>query len=231
VPWEGPALCGPDAVLRPRRGTCSVFGDLSPRIDPIGGFYRADRDRKNWVQTGRADVLELLAVYVAENGEGDDPPHGPYGNLYWDVFGPFEPLMRSADGANKRRVAPPRTLRGPHRTHGTTDEWLDDEVLSYARAGLYRWGSVPGTEQAIVLRVWESDGDEDGYLGRRNDVLGMEHLRRRDTERPCGSWVAFHRYTNGHPRRRTAEAVLWMLVRTPSYKRFSLLDRLIERRR
>ncbi|MNC98770.1 hypothetical protein D3C83_168360 [compost metagenome] len=66
-----------------------------------------------------------------------------------------------------------------------------------------------------MIRVWESDGDEDGFLGRRNDVLGMEHVRRCDTQQPCGLWVPFHRYTNAHPRRRTSDPVLWMLVRTP----------------
>jgi hypothetical protein len=105
-------------------------------------------------------------------------------------------------------------LRGPHRTHGTTDEWLDDEVLAYSRAGLYRWGAEAGTEQAIVLRVWESDGHDDGWFGRRNDVLGMELVERSQTETPCGVWVPFHRYTSTHPRRRTTEPALYLLLRT-----------------
>jgi hypothetical protein len=214
LPWQGPALCGPGAVLRPARGTCSVFADLSPRVDPLAGFYRGDRDAKNWLATGRSDVLELLAAYVIENGEGDHRPHGPHGNLYWDLFGPFEPLRTSQDGALARRISGSHVLRGPHRTHGTTDEWLDDEVLTYGRAGLFRWGSTPGTEDMVVLRVWESDGDEDGFLGRRNDVLGMEHVRRSDTEQPCGLWVPFHRYTNAHPRTRTTTPALWLLLRT-----------------
>jgi hypothetical protein len=227
IPWRGPALCGPGSLLRPERGSCSVFADMTPRLDPIHGFYRADRDRKNWVPTGRPDVLEVLAVYVQDNGEGEDPPHGPYGNLYWDVFGAFEPLMTSRDGADKRRVAAPHQLRGPHRTHGTTDEWIDDEVLTYSKAGLFRWGSAPGTNDAVVIRVYESDGAEDGFLFRRNDVLGMETVRRRDTAQPCGQWVAFHRYTNGHPRRRTQEAGLWMLLRTPAPPvSFGVLDQL-----
>lgn len=222
LPWLGPALCGAGAVLRPSRGSCSVFSDLSPRVDAISGYYRADQDRRNFLQTGRSDVLELLAVYVVENGEGEEPPHGPHGNLYWDVFGPFEPLMASNDGALNRRLAKAHVLRGPHRTHGSTDEWLDDEVLTYGRAGLFQWGSTPGTDDSLVIRVWESDGDEDGFLGRRNDVLGMEHIRRSDTEQACGLWVPFHRYTNGHPRRRTSDPVLWMLIRTPGAE--ELLD-------
>ena len=65
-----------------------------------------------------------------------------------------------------------------------------------------------------MLRVWESDGSEDGFLGRRNDVVGMEHIRKQDTENACGTWVAFHRYTNQHPRKRTRFASLWLLLRT-----------------
>src|SRR5688572_7818720 len=43
APWHGPALCGSGSVLRPARGSCSVFADMSPRLDPILGFFRADR--------------------------------------------------------------------------------------------------------------------------------------------------------------------------------------------
>jgi hypothetical protein len=225
-PWRGPGLCGPGAVLQPSRGKCSVWNDISPKIDRNGGFYRADRDRKNWVPLDGGNVLELLAAYVVDNGEGDEELHGPHGNLHWDVFGPFEPLMESKDHAGERRVATSFVLRGPHRTHGTTDEWLDDEALMYSGAGLFHWGGKPGTQDAIVLRVWESDGSEDGALGRRNDVLGMEYIRRQDTENQCGTWVPFHRYTGGHPRNRTARTVLWLLVRTRPADSYGILARL-----
>ncbi|MDD9932196.1 MAG: hypothetical protein OXT09_01255 [Myxococcales bacterium] len=216
TPWQGPALCGPDAVLQPLRGRCSVYSDATPHLDPLVGHYRAERDRRNWVDPRSGGVLEVLQVYVVDNGEGERLPHGPHGNLYWDVFGPFEPVMESRDGAAKRRLGRARVLRGPHRTHGRTDEWLDDEAMMYSGAGLYRWGSVPGTERGIVLRIWESDGTEDGFLGRRNDVLGMEYVDRAATERPCGVWVPFHRYRNSHPRRRTSHVAVWMLLRTSS---------------
>ena len=143
-PWRGPGLCGAGAVLQPGRGRCSVWNDISPKIDPSGGFYRAERDRGNWVPIQHGNVLQLLAAYVIENGEGDEELHGPHGNLHWDVFGPFEPLMRSSDGARARRVAQSSVLRGPHRTHGTTDEWLDDEVLMYSGAGLFQLGLEAG---------------------------------------------------------------------------------------
>jgi hypothetical protein len=229
-PWRGPGLCGAGAVLRPGRGRCSVWNDISPKIDTNGGFYRADRDRGNWVSIDGGNVLELLAAYVVENGEGDEELHGPHGNLYWDVFGAFEPLMSSPDGAKHRRLSRASVLRGPHRTHGTTDEWLDDEALMYSGAGLFHWGSARGTEDAIVLRIWESDGSEDGFLGRRNDVLGMEYIRRQDTENACGTWVAFHRYTNQHPRRRTPEATVWLLLRTRPVDSFGVLAHLADER-
>lgn len=225
-PWRGPGLCGPGAVLEPGRGRCAVFNDISPKVDKNGGFYRADRDSKNWVPLDGGNVLELLAAYVVDNGEGDEELHGPHGNLHWDVFGPFEPLMESKDGAGGRRVASSSVLRGPHRTHGTTDEWLDDEALMYSGAGLFRWGAQPGTRDAVVLRVWESDASEDGALGRRNDVLGMEYIRRQDTENECGKWVAFHRYTNSHPRKRTSHAVLWLLLRTRTAQSYGVMARL-----
>lgn len=231
-PWRGPGLCGPGAVLEPERGTCSVFNDMSPRIDPVSGFYRGEHDRGNFVATDQPSVLELLALYVRDNGEGENPPHGPHGHLYWDVFGRFERFMTSADGARARRIGSSHILHGPHRTHGTTDEWLDDEALMYSGAGLFKWGSEPGTEQEIVLRVWESDGSEDGNLGRRNDVLGMEHIRRADTEKACGVWVPFHRYTEGHPRQRTTETAVFMLLRTkPPEPHDTLLARLAHAKR
>jgi hypothetical protein len=230
-PWSGPGLCGPGAVLQPGHRRCSVWSDISPKIDANAGYYRAGRDHENkWVAPSRGNVLELLAAYVIDNGEGEDPPHGPHGNLYWDVFGPFERVMESSDGAKQRRLSPSSVLRGPHRTHGTTDEWLDDEALMYSGAGLFQWGSAPGTRDALVLRVWESDGSEDGSLGRRNDVLGMEYIRKRDTENACGTWVPFHKYTNGHPRKRTAQTTLWLLLRTRSASSYGVLARLADER-
>ncbi len=106
-------------------------------------------------------------------------------------------------------------LRGPHNTHGNTDEWLDDEVVKYNGFGLYNWGSHFTTGQRLILRVWESDSmSEDGnWLGRRNDVLGMERISRSRTE-ASEVWVPFHKYTNDHPRRRTTTVALWMLLRT-----------------
>ena len=66
----------------------------------------------------------------------------------------------------------------------------------------------------MVLRIRESDGSDDGGWGRRDDVLGMELISRQRTSNPCGVWVAFHKYTNDHPRRRLNQVALWLKLRT-----------------
>lgn len=215
IPLQGSPICCPGrAVARPGSGQCNRADNLSPLIDPDHGWYRAGKDPDNWVHPVGEGVLELLALHVVENGEGKGWPHGPHGNLHWDVFRPDEPIQKSPDGADERRLMEDRVLRGPHRTHDRTDEWLDDEVLTYRNAGLHRWGQHADTSGAIVLRIWESDLSEDGYLGRRDDVLGMERIRREETETPCGTWVPFHGYENSHPRIRTDHVKAWALLRT-----------------
>jgi hypothetical protein len=206
--------CAGREVARPLAGECVDYDDATPFLDPGDGAYRASLDRRNWLTPGEG-TLELLAVHVVDNGEGDGWPHGPQGNLLFDFFRPDEPTAASPDGADRRRITPPRVLRGPHRTHGKTDEWLDDELLAYRDAGLFRWGSAPGTRDAVVMRIFETDSDsEDGFLGRRNDVLGMTVIDRAATERPEGAWVTFHHYTNAHPRRAQAGLTIRALVRT-----------------
>ncbi len=211
----GPACCDGLAVVHPGAGACSRPSDMSPLLDPVHAKYRGELDSENFLSVSSPGVLELLAAHVLDNGEGEGWPHGPYGNLYWDVFKGDEPVAESRDGAFRRRVQDPRVLRGPHRTHHDVDEWLDDEVLMYQNAGLFRWGTAPGTEQSLVLRVFESDfRSDDGMLGRRNDVLGMQVVHRAATESPCGTWIELHRLTNDHPRKRTDRVTVRLLVRT-----------------
>lgn len=202
----GPRCCPRTTVLRPWLQRCEAFGGLSPARDAFGS-YNGAADRPNWAPVG-ADTLQICAAYVSDNGEGTNWPHGPIGNLYVDTFGAGEPLDPSPDGADRRRIGQLRQLRGPHRTHDTTDEWLDDELQRYQQAGVFVWGG----RSALVLRVWESDGSEDGSWGRRNDVLGMERIMRAPTL--GGQWVALHSYTNAHPRRRTATVSGWLLLKT-----------------
>jgi len=208
----GPQCCPGRAALHPHPNPSS-YKTRHPRLDATG-YYRGSADRANALAVDNG-TLQVCAVYVIDNGEGSGWPHGPYGNLYWDVFKPSEPLQASPNGAHKRRIQAPRVLRGPHNTHGKTDEWLDDEVVKYKGFGLYNWGDHPTTKQRLIIRVWESDSmSEDGnWLGRRNDVMGMELITRSRTE-AAEVWVPFHKYTNGHPRRRMNAVALWMLLRT-----------------
>jgi len=202
----GPRCCPRPTVLRPWQRVCQRFYDLSPRRDSYGS-YNGSTDQPNTLIV-TTDTLQICAMYVADNGEGDSRPHGPYGNLYVDFFDSSEPLSASPDGAASRRLGPARQLRGPHRTHDTTDEWLDDEFQRYQRFGVFRWSG----RSSLVVRVWESDGSEDGSWGRRNDVLGMERIARSAT---LGStWIPLHKYTNDHPRRRTSTVTGWLYLKT-----------------
>lgn len=183
------------------------FAKLSPRRDPAG-FLDGRRDRPNSIAVD-GDVLQVCGAYVSDNGEGDAWPHGPVGHIYIDFFASTEPLAASADGADQRRLGrSSRLLRGPHRTHGDLDEWLDDEFQRYEHFGVFQWSG----RDAVVARIWESDGSEDGRWGRRNDVLGMELVNRADTLQ--GTWIPLHAYTNHHPRRRTSRITGWLLVKT-----------------
>jgi hypothetical protein len=206
-----PYCCLYGWVVRPLQNKCSPAPNLSPRID-LSGLYRGEADSN--ALSPASNVLQICAVHVIDNGEGDNWPHGPFGNLYVDFFNPDEPIQQSPDGADKRRIRDPRLLRGPHRTHGDTDEWLDDEALLYWKYGIFAFDNAGPAKDLVVMRVWESDSQsEDGSWGRRNDVLGMEFINRAGTTQGA-KWIDFHKYTNAHPRVRTNEVALRVRVQT-----------------
>ncbi|MBC7173714.1 MAG: hypothetical protein H5U40_14840 [Polyangiaceae bacterium] len=65
------------------------------------------------------------------------------------------------------------------------------------------------------MRIYETDSHaEDGFIGRRNDVMGMVVIDRAASERPEGVWITFHTFTNDHPRRAREEVAIRALVRT-----------------
>lgn len=207
----GPQCCDLGTIIQPQQNRCNAQ-QISPRIDATG-VYQGDEDRPNALEVGPG-VLQICVAYVIDNGEGDNWPHGPFGNLYIDFFNPDEPLETSEDGADHRRIREPIVLRGPHETHHDTDEWLDDEVLRYTEFGMLQFDAEGPAATQVVLRVWESDSQsEDGNWGRRNDVMGMELIDRAATEAEA-IWVDLHKYTNGHPRFRTEEVAMRLLVQT-----------------
>ena len=185
----------------------------------------------------------MLAAECYDDGEGSDCPHGPFGSVHFDLFSatgpnaePYWPNGTLADGADQRCLKLPedpsrcdRLLRGPRKTGAVclfgpapNYEWIDGDQLEYAwnddvsvGPGIYAW--KPG-ETSIVLRLWESDGSEDGdWLGRRNDLLGAELVEESVTEVPCGTWVTFHRYTNDHPRQPTNSVAFRLRLMTITY--------------
>jgi hypothetical protein len=203
----GPRCCPASTVLRKWLRQCAPFDDLSPCRDAHGAYDGA-LDPLNFLPPD-AGTLQVCAMYVWENGEGGQQLFGPYGDLHVDFFAESEPLDASADDADRRRIGPDRDLRGPHRTTVLTDEWNDDELLRYQHAGLLPWAG----RNAVVLRVYEDDGSEDGDDRDRNDVLGMERIDRASTE-GGGVWVPLHRYTNDHPRLREEVVTGWILLQT-----------------
>lgn len=203
----GPSCCPASTVLRKWLRQCAPFDDLSPRRDEHGAYDGA-LDPLNFLRPDE-DTLQVCAMYVWENGEGGQQLFGPYGDLRVDFFAESEPLDASADGADRRRLGPDRDLRGPHRTAALTDEWNDDELLRYQRAGLFQWAG----RDAVVLRIWEDDGTEDGDERDRNDVLGMERIDHLSTE-GGGAWFPLHRYTDEHPRLREEVVTGWILLQT-----------------
>jgi hypothetical protein len=202
--------CSSGYILRPGHGICESGHKLAPFIDPRTMTYNGEYD-KGFLPIGN-NTLELLAILVIDNGEGEGWPHGPAGNLYYDLFDCSEYLPAPPDKADKRTIDGPRVLHGPDHTHGTTYEWgKDDVLLKYCNAGLFNWGE----RDCVTLRIWESDSkSEDGSSGRRNDVLGLERLNRIETMNPEGVWIPMHKYTNDHPRRRTDKIAIWIKLRT-----------------
>jgi hypothetical protein len=208
---DTPECCPYGSIVRPLQNLCTNAPDLSPRIDS-NGVYLGEGHVSDQVSS---NVLQVCAVHVIDNGEGGGWPHGPHGNLYIDFFKPDEPLDLSPDGADKRRIRNPRLLKGPHNTHGDTDEWLDDEALLYRSYPIFAFDLEGPTTDQVVMRVWESDSlSEDGnFWGRRNDVLGMELIDRASTAQ-AAQWIEFHKYTNDHPRARTDEVALRIRLQT-----------------
>jgi hypothetical protein len=217
---SGENLCCPQGyLLRPQLKKCVKY--LKNHLEAIrtsSMCYQASGDNEAFVKI-TADTLELIAVHIIDDGEGSDCPHGPFGSLHYDLFPCTENLSLSADGADHRRLSHDRLFRGPFTYPSVClfgpsahREWLDDHYLTYEGAGLYKWG----TDSCVVLRIWESDGSEDGSWGRRNDVLGMIRIDRNKTV--GGVWFPLKKYTNDHPRKLTNSISGWVKLRTSTPK-------------
>jgi hypothetical protein len=203
--------------------------ETAARADSAAGGYA-------WLAADDAPpgtaVLTLLDAVCLDNGEGDTCPHGPFGSIYVDFFPQTEPHWPDGlepPGAKDRCFRRPddpsrchRRLPGPHLgevrcplSKPSTAEWLDGDTMRYtdgdADAGpaLFAWRDG---EDGLVMRLWESDPGS--FLGRRDDVLGLERVDRAATETAEGLWMDFHAYDSGVPRQPTQDVAFRLRLKT-----------------
>lgn len=119
------------------------------------------------------ELLIIEYAHVIDNGEGQWPPHGPYGSIHVIAYRPEQRLEPPWDSELKLYET---MLYGPHRTVGDLYEWLDNEELAFANYALYDW-SRHGLDQ-VVLRFYESDPG----IGREHDALLAVLVSREETE-------------------------------------------------
>lgn len=119
------------------------------------------------------ELLTIEYAYVEDNGEGQWPPHGPYGSIHVVVYSPEQP-PEAPWSANLELY---RTmLYGPHQTVGNLFEWLDGEEITYTNYALYDWRSYQ--YEQITLRFYESDPGS----GRKHDDLLVAFVSRNETK-------------------------------------------------
>lgn len=99
---------------------------------------------------------------VWDNGEGDDWPHGPYGNLYYGFLACHLLPDIAVLPEDIFAMIAWRPLRGPHWTgeddRGHKCEWNDNETTRYNQESclMYEWNPEYDRE-CVVLMVYESD--------------------------------------------------------------------------
>jgi hypothetical protein len=119
-------------------------------------------------------LLTIEYAHVKDNGEGQLPPHGPYGSIHVKIYHPDQPP--GAPWLPDLELHE-TMLYGPHRTVGDLFEWLDDEKLVYTNYALYDWGEHEFDQ--VILRVYESDPGP----GREHDDLLIALVSREDTRK------------------------------------------------
>jgi hypothetical protein len=105
--------------------------------------------------------LYLTWLGVVDNGEGREPPHGPYGSLHISAKSPTGFV-----------IIEDMVLGGPTRTPKGTYEFLDGDQANYSNLLVGTVG--PGPYQGVRVKIWESDptgGVPRWLAGRKNDVL------------------------------------------------------------
>jgi len=120
---------------------------------------------------------------VIDNGEGDDCPHGPWGNLYVAIY-PMNNSSRCpniySDPYHSRTV-----MEGPSsgkcnyvvKKVKASDEWLDGDAMRM-NFPVYNWRH---NNETVIMVIFESDGSSWIAPNRRHDILFCHEISRRST--------------------------------------------------
>lgn len=138
--------------------------------------YDAGNDPDGRIILGGPNTLELIKAIVRDNGEGDDWPHGPYGNIHVLIVDENTPWPLHSDlksnGSVERwasgHLIGRFQLRGDTWT-GDKYEWSDDRCRTYINVGLYAYRALQNRRKLRVV-AYESDA---GGFGRHHDLLLM----------------------------------------------------------
>lgn len=106
-------------------------------------------------EEGQGDACGTLVLTwagVIDNGEGDEPPHGPYGSLHILVY-----EADAADPEDQQAYAAPLAhvyLSGPTSAGGSKREWLDGDEKDFQDLEVFRWRRP---DDAVAVLIYESD--------------------------------------------------------------------------
>ena len=129
--------------------------------------------------------LVITWAGVIDNGEGDEPPHGPYGSLHVLVY---EGDMQ--DPEDRKQYPEPLShvyLSGPTSAGGSKQEWIDGDEEAFQDLEVFRWRKP---DDAVTVLIYESDPStvKFNFLGstfkieteRKHDRLFFSRVSRRD---------------------------------------------------
>lgn len=130
--------------------------------------------------------LVITWAGVVDNGEGNDPPHGPIGSLHILVYEPGVP-----DPGDCFAYDAPLThvyLSGPTSGGGDKREWLDGDEKTFENLEVFRWRKQ---NDAVSVLIYESDPSSATFhclgtdftveMKRKHDRLFYTPVSRLDT--------------------------------------------------
>lgn len=109
----------------------------------------------------KTGTLYITWMGVIDNGEGDNCPHGPWGNLYVVVYlgdndCPYygKEISRFEGYHRKRVIEGPSSGKCPIGLYAS-DEWIDGDAMRM-KLPIHNWSSSQKDEQ-ITVYIYESD--------------------------------------------------------------------------